>query len=103
MTAGKSSFGPNIIDTAQIFDSAITGNKIAALTVTGANIAASTITSDKLNANVIVPSTALTTTARKALVAPATGLQIYDTTLNKPVWYNGSAWTDATGTPLVGG
>lgn len=26
-----------------------------------------------------------------------TGFQYFDTTLNKPIWWNGSAWVDATG------
>jgi hypothetical protein len=26
------------------------------------------------------------------------GFQYYDTTLGKPIWYNGTAWTDSTGT-----
>lgn len=25
------------------------------------------------------------------------GTQIYDTTLKKPIWWDGSAWRDATG------
>ena len=28
---------------------------------------------------------------------PVTGMMYFDTTLNKPVWYNGSNWVDATG------
>lgn len=27
----------------------------------------------------------------------AKGFQYFDTTLNKPIWWNGSAWVDATG------
>lgn len=27
----------------------------------------------------------------------ATGTSIYDTTLGKPIWWNGTAWVDATG------
>lgn len=27
----------------------------------------------------------------------AVGFQYFDTTLNKPIWWNGSAWVDATG------
>ncbi|MDP5372523.1 hypothetical protein QU585_10175 [Lactiplantibacillus plantarum] len=29
-----------------------------------------------------------------------TGYQYFDTTLNKPVWYTGTAWVDATGTTV---
>jgi hypothetical protein len=32
--------------------------------------------------------------------APVKGQMFYDTTLNKPIWYNGTAWTDATGTSV---
>lgn len=28
------------------------------------------------------------------------GAQFYDTTLGKPIWFNGSVWTDATGAPV---
>jgi len=30
--------------------------------------------------------------------SPSTGQQYFDTTLNLPIWYNGSSWVDATGT-----
>jgi hypothetical protein len=28
------------------------------------------------------------------------GFQYFDTTLNKPIWYNGTVWVDATGTTV---
>lgn len=31
--------------------------------------------------------------------SPATGYIYFDTTLGLPVWWNGAAWVDATGTP----
>lgn len=31
---------------------------------------------------------------------PVAGLQYFDTTINKPIWYSGSAWVDATGTTV---
>lgn len=31
---------------------------------------------------------------------PALGLCFFDTTLGQPVWWNGSAWVDATGDPV---
>jgi hypothetical protein len=70
----------NCIDTPQIIDGCVTSAKLA----TG-----------------VLPLV-LTTTQRQALT-PATGQQVYDTTLLQPVWYNGTAWTDAMGTALVGG
>ena len=36
-----------------------------------------------------------TTTARPT--GQAVGYQYFDTTLNKPIWYNGSKWVDSTG------
>jgi hypothetical protein len=39
-----------------------------------------------------------TTDRRPANPAPAE--QYYDTTLKKPIWWNGSKWTDATGTEV---
>jgi len=33
-------------------------------------------------------------------LSPTTGQYYFDTTLNKPIWYNGSNWVDATGTTV---
>lgn len=30
--------------------------------------------------------------------APNIGTQFYDTTLKRPIWWNGTAWTNAAGT-----
>ena len=38
------------------------------------------------------------TTARPT--GQAVGYQYFDTTLNKPIWYNGSKWVDSTGTTV---
>lgn len=40
---------------------------------------------------------AYTTTERNALTGLQTGTMVWDSTLSKPVWYNGSSWEDATG------
>ncbi len=32
--------------------------------------------------------------------SPTTGFDYFDTDLNRPIWYNGSAWVDATGTSV---
>jgi hypothetical protein len=39
------------------------------------------------------------TTAQRPAGLPADGrsFQFYDTTLGKPVWFNGTVWKDATG------
>ena len=34
----------------------------------------------------------MTTTQKNAIASPATGLQIYDSTLNRPCFYNGTTW-----------
>jgi hypothetical protein len=36
----------------------------------------------------------MSTTQKNAIASPATGLQVYDTTLNLPSYYNGTAWVD---------
>jgi hypothetical protein len=36
----------------------------------------------------------LTTTQKNAIASPATGLQVYDTTLNQMSYYNGTTWTN---------
>jgi hypothetical protein len=79
-TISRTTLAPNSVDTEQIFDGAVTASKLA----TG------------------VLTLVLTTTARKAFT-PATGQQVYDTTLKQPVFYNGAAWTDAMGSVLAGG
>jgi len=32
--------------------------------------------------------------------SPVVGQYYFDTSLNKPIWYNGTAFVDATGTPV---
>jgi len=39
-----------------------------------------------------------TTANRPSLAANHNGYMYHDTTLNKPIWWNGTVWTDATGT-----
>jgi len=34
----------------------------------------------------------MTTTQKNAIASPATGLQVYDTTLNRPCFYDGTSW-----------
>lgn len=39
-----------------------------------------------------------TTASRPSAVTVGAGARYYDTTLGKPIWSNGTIWTDATGT-----
>ena len=39
----------------------------------------------------------MSTTQKNAIAAPATGLMVYDNTLNKPSWYTGTVWQVPTG------
>ena len=48
------------------------------------------------NAQFVVPPYA--TGSRPA--SPTTGSHVFDTTLGKPIWYNGTNWVDATGTTV---
>lgn len=43
---------------------------------------------------------ASTTATRPASATLTTGSQIYDTTLGKPIWWNGTVWKDAAGTTV---
>ena len=45
-----------------------------------------------------VTNRAYTTAARPNAVTAGDGAMIYDTTLNKPIWSDGTVWRDATGT-----
>ena len=40
----------------------------------------------------------VSTTSNRPINGLYKGYSIYDTTLNKPIWYNGNAWIDANGT-----
>jgi hypothetical protein len=40
-----------------------------------------------------------TTAARPDFADVEVGTEIFDTTLGKPVWSDGTAWVDSTGTP----
>jgi hypothetical protein len=53
---------------------------------------------DDFNLNVTIPNFG------PSLARPTTGLQVgqtyFDTTLNRPIWWNGDYWIDAIGNPL---
>jgi hypothetical protein len=34
----------------------------------------------------------MTTTQKNAIATPVTGLMVYDTTLNRPCFYDGTTW-----------
>ena len=72
-------------------------------------IASSILTLDSITRGFLKPI--MTTAQRNAIASPATGLEVYDTTLNLPYYYNGSAWGavgaagggDIRGVPTAGG
>lgn len=47
-----------------------------------------------------VTNRAYTTGTRPTAASAGDGAMIYDTTLNKPIWSDGSVWRDATGTAV---
>lgn len=53
-----------------------------------------------VNANSPLAISSYTTAALPAPTSVPAGTHVYDSTLSKPVWSNGTAWTDATGTPI---
>jgi hypothetical protein len=69
-------------------------------TVTGGTIIGGTSRNDlNASAQLQVQSTTkgflpprMTTTQKNAIASPATGLQVYDTTLNRPCFYDGTTW-----------
>ena len=65
------------------------------LTLAGSIIAAGGIKSTSTTAGFLPPQ--LTTTQRNAIVSPATGLEIFNTSTNQPEFYNSVAWV-AVGT-----
>ena len=48
------------------------------------------------DAQFVIPS--YITASRPA--SPTTGSHVFDTTLGKPIWYDGTNWVDATGTTV---
>ncbi len=60
---------------------------------------------NKVNVNVSGPAKANnkhvgTTEERPSFYSIRIGFQYFDTTLEKPIWYNGTEWVDATGTSV---
>jgi hypothetical protein len=58
---------------------------------TTTNAASSILTMDSTTQGFLPPR--MTSTQRNAIASPATGLIVYDTTLNDPFYFNGTAWT----------
>jgi hypothetical protein len=58
---------------------------------TTTNVASSILTMVSTTQGFLPPR--MTTTQRNAIASPATGLVVYDTTLNDPFYFNGTAWT----------
>ena len=40
------------------------------------------------------------TTSQRPQIGLVVGFQYFDTTLNKPIWWTGTKWVDATGTEV---
>jgi hypothetical protein len=84
----------------------VTGNTISTISSTGVSINGNLITggtSVNASAQLQVDSTTkgflpprMTTTQKNAISSPATGLVVYDTTLNKLSVYTGAAWETVT-------
>jgi hypothetical protein len=70
------------------------------ITTTGSITAGGGIVSTSTTAGFLLPS--MTSTQRDAIVSPATGLEIFNTTTNQSEFYNGSAWV-AVGGSTPGG
>jgi len=75
-----------------------TNNTIKAAITIGGNLLIGTIT-DEASSLVTMNSTTkgflpprMTTTQRNAIASPAAGLQVYDTTLNVMLYFNGTIW-----------
>jgi hypothetical protein len=55
-----------------------------------ANVPSSKLTLTSTTQGFLPPR--MTTTEKNAIATPATGLQVYDTTLNRPCFYDGTTW-----------
>jgi hypothetical protein len=65
-------------------------------------------TTDVASAKLVIDSTTqgfllprMTTTQRNSIVSPATGLIVYDNTLNSQFYYNGTAWASVGGSSVT--
>lgn len=108
-TASKVSGESNYLSTFNFNFGSFTGTRSGtSLTLTGIGAATGTslVLGSGLDASALldVQSTSkgvliprMTTAQKTAISSPATGLQVYDTTLNKISFWNGSAWTDHAG------
>ena len=68
--------------------------------ITGLDVSAK-VQIDSIYGGLLIPR--LTTTEKNAILTPATGLQLYDTTLNQIQFYNGSAWVSTGLDGIYGG
>ena len=57
---------------------------------TTSNIVSSKLTIESTTQGFLPPR--MTTTQKNAIATPATGLMVYDTTLNRPCFYDGTSW-----------
>lgn len=65
---------------------------------TTTNITSSKLTIDSTTQGVLIPR--MTTTQINAISSPATGLEVYNTTLQQPCFYDGSGWRKVSHTNM---
>jgi hypothetical protein len=67
-------------------------NAGVAIGINAVNVTSSILSLDSTTKGFLPPR--MTTTQKNAIASPATGLQVYDTTLNQMSYYNGTTWTN---------
>ena len=68
---------------------------------TQTDLPSSILTVASTTKGILIPQ--MTTSQKLLISSPATGLQVYDTTLGIVSWYNGTAWINTYNTTLTGG
>jgi hypothetical protein len=65
---------------------------------TATDVASSKLTIDSTTKGFLPPR--MTTTQINAIASPANGLEVYNTTLNCPCFYNGTSWRQVTNSAM---
>ena len=91
-TANNASFAIQVANSSGTLTEYLRINNIGGVGIGSSTIVASArLQVDSTTQGFLPPR--MTTTQRNAIASPATGLVVYDTTLNDPFYYNGTAWT----------